>query len=247
MTIFSPCRLPVQGVLQTFGSPLSGSVFAIVGHAADQFAHVAEDGLKFAALLLLAAATQQAAQLAGSNRSAPVWRPTWGRQKRDEGQDAEGDDQERARLGLAALDVAQIVQQNRETQLLARRIRDGHHAHVHAAGGKVGDRAPVLEVGDAVGIDRAHPDPDSPATELLGESGGGGARLEIGIASRRAHHALVTRKGCQLFLKLAGFAVPTLARDFSAPTRTRFARELISRSNQSARGSLHHPGRSPCQ
>ena len=58
-------QMPVQGLFQAFRGPQSGSVFPIVGHAANQFAHVAENGLKFP--VLLSAAAQQAAQLPGSS------------------------------------------------------------------------------------------------------------------------------------------------------------------------------------
>ena len=110
-------QVPVQGLLQAFRGPLSGSVFPIVGHAANQFPHVAQDGLKFPALL--SSAAQQAAQF-----QAPVVARPFGHEhrhpKRHNGQDAEGDDQEGARLRFPPFDIAQIVQQDRETQLLVR-------------------------------------------------------------------------------------------------------------------------------
>src|ERR1035441_8909446 len=40
-------QMPVQALFQTFCSPLSGSILSLVGNTANQFTHVAENGLKF--------------------------------------------------------------------------------------------------------------------------------------------------------------------------------------------------------
>ena len=73
-------QMAVQGLLQPFRGPLSGSIFAIVGHAADQFAHVAENRLKLPALL---ASCRRAAggAVPGSSRDAPAWPRTSARRK----------------------------------------------------------------------------------------------------------------------------------------------------------------------
>src|ERR1035438_10646460 len=44
-------QMPVQALFQTFCSPLSGSILSLVGNTANQFTHVAENGLKFTAFL----------------------------------------------------------------------------------------------------------------------------------------------------------------------------------------------------
>ena len=112
--------MPVQSLLQPLRRPQSGSIFPFVGHAPDKFTQIAQDRLKFPALL--SAAAQQAAQL-----QAPVGARAFGRQQRNaeghDGQNAEHDQQKSLRRGLAPVNVAQIVDENREAKLLALRPR----------------------------------------------------------------------------------------------------------------------------
>ena len=139
---FLSMQMPVQSLFQAFRRPLSGSVFPIIGHASDQFAHVAENGLKFPALL--PATAQQAAQF-----QAPVVTRSFGHEHRDakshDGQNAKDHDQEGPRRSLPPFDIAQVMHQDRESQLLSLG-RDRHRTHMNAAGGQRRDSAPLVEL-----------------------------------------------------------------------------------------------------
>ena len=67
---FLAMQVAVESLLQAGRSPQSGSIFPVAGHAADQLAHVAQDGLKFPALL--SSAAQQAAKLAAPVIARPL-------------------------------------------------------------------------------------------------------------------------------------------------------------------------------
>ena len=206
MTIFSPCRCRFRVCFRRSAVHCPGASSRSLAMRPDQLAHVAENGLKFPALLPSAA--KQAAQF-----QAPVVARPFGHEhrhaKRHDGQDAKGNDQEGPRLGFPPFDVAQVVQQDREAQLLSL-VRDGHHAHMHAAGGQGRDGAPLLEPApqSSARIGCADPGPDRPTAEFLRESRGAGSRLQVGIAGRRAHHAFVAREVHQLLLKILGVPVP---------------------------------------
>ncbi len=203
-------KIPVEALLQALRGPLAGRIVAIVRHPADQFADVAENGLKLAAVL--AATAQQAAQFAAPVIARSLGRPD-GHTERSKAENAEGDDQKSARLRFAAIDETEIVQENCKAEFLPL-VGDRHDAHMHPAGGQRGDGAPFMEVGGAVGIQRSNPAAHRPTTELLGKPDGGSARFQIRIADRGAHHAFVARECGDLLLKLRGFAIPAVRQRF---------------------------------
>ncbi len=162
-------QVPVQGLLQALRRPQPGSVLPIVGHAPDQLAHIAENGLKLAAVL--ASAAQQAAQFHAPVGARPLCHQK-GHAEGHDGQNAEDHDQEGLRRFLAPFNKAKVVHQNRESKFLSLR-QDGHGAHLNAAGGKRRDRAPLVKL--RVRIARARHRrceraPHRQATELVGKS-----------------------------------------------------------------------------
>src|SRR5512143_1917737 len=105
-------QMPVQSLFQAFGGPQSGSVFSIIGHAPDQFTHVAENGLEF--LTLLTSTAEQTAQF----QTPAVARPLCNKHrhaKRHDCQDAKNTDQEGPGLGFPPFDVAEVMQQDNES------------------------------------------------------------------------------------------------------------------------------------
>src|ERR1035438_9037052 len=193
--------MPVQALFQACRGPLTGSILPLVGNAADQFPHLAENGLKF--LALLPSAAQQAANLQAPVVACPFGYEH-GHDKSHDGQDAEGSDEESSRLGFAASNKAQVVQQDGETHFWS--PPDGHDADMDAARGQGGDAVPFLQDAGSVSvrIGRANPGPRGPTVEVVRESWGAGQRLEVDIANGRAHYALVARQGDELFLKILG-------------------------------------------
>ncbi len=108
-------KVPVQCLFQAFRGPQSGSIFSIVGHAANQFAHVAQNGLKFP--VVFSDAAQKTAQLQTPAISRPLGHKH-GHSKGHEGQEAGSDEQECPRLGFPPFDKTQVVHQDCEAQIL---------------------------------------------------------------------------------------------------------------------------------
>jgi len=198
-------QIAVENLLETFRAPAARGIFAIVCHASDEFADIAENRLKLLALRLCAS----------SKHAAKLHTPTTARASGHkhgyaEGHDGENpkhDDKEGARRGFATIDVAKIVQEDHETDVLSL-VPDGPDAHMHASGRQGGDGVPILKPVTAVGIGDAHARSDCPAAEVLRISGGGGSRQQVGIADRRSHDAFVAREIDQLLLKHLGVVIP---------------------------------------
>jgi hypothetical protein len=189
-------QVAVEGLFQAARGPLAGEVVALVRHALHQFADVLQDGLEFAS----SAASAAAEEFAQFGVPA-VARPTGGKQReqeREQGEQAEGGEEETARLLFAVLNVAEVVQQDEEAQLPGF-VCDGHDADMDTAGGKVGNGAPGAQFAVDGG---SHAGADGPAVEVFGKAGSGCAGREVEAAGGASHHAFVAGKLGELALQV---------------------------------------------
>ena len=191
-------EVAVECLLEALGGPQAGRVFAFAGHARNQFAHVAQDGLKFAALF--AGSMQQFADF-----KAPLVARAAGDQNRDakghDSEKAEDSQEEELRIGLAALDVAEVVDQNGEAELLSL-LGNRHGADQNAAGGQHGDGAPLAQRLLAIVARFADARAHLRTTELIRHARGDRAGGEVDVTGGDCDDALVCSERHQLLAKI---------------------------------------------